>query len=456
MLEFIEELVNFTWGAIHRGGAQTQARGVTLGHLVRDESVTTQPLALSQTQRTMHVATLGKTGSGKSSLLRHMAEQDIKAGRGFLYFDLHGDATQFLLRTIAHRELTIQEELHEQVVVVAPGDREFSVSLNPLDQGEPSFVRIGEFTRLLMQRWGLDRFGARTDELLRNSLYVLAANGLTLLELAPLLTHAAFRASCLKKVPNSEVRQYFELRYNKASEPMQATMREPILNKTSAFTADPSFRPIVGQQRSTFSMVEAMDEGRWIIADLPKGKLGDQSLTLGGLIFTIAKNALFTRKKRTLFTIYVDEFQNFTVNDSGIETVLSEARKFGVSIVSANQYLSQYPDEMRAAILSVGTQVFFQLSPPDATHIAQALDGGKSLAERLKNLPQRHFIVKSGANRWQEGRVPTVDVPQVSATELLNRARKRHARSHAVIEQEINERHKVLTQPANEVRDVWE
>jgi hypothetical protein len=284
---------------------------------------------------------------------------------------------------------------------------------------------------------------------------VLSANGLTLLELSQLLTNHTFRSGCLKKTPNVEVRQYFEARYNKASEPMQATMREPILNRMSAFTADPNFRPIVGQAHSTFSMATAMDEGLWIIVDLPKGRLGEQSLTLGSLLFTIAKQALFTRRRRKLFSLYVDEIQNFLAYDSGIETVLSEARKFGVSVVSANQYLGQYSDEVRAAILSVGTKVFFQLSPIDAGTIAQALDGGKSLAERLKNLRQRHFIVKRGADQWREGLVPTVNTPRVDYSDLLRRSRNTHGRSLAAIEAEISKRQKQFTEAPKEVRDVW-
>jgi len=330
------------------------------------------------------------------------------------------------------------------------------VGLNPLEQEEVSFVRIAEFSQILKQRWGLEHFGARTDELLRNALYVLSASGLTLLELSPLLTNAGFRASCLKKTPNAEVRQYFELRYNMASEPMRATMREPILNKTSAFTADPAFRHIVGQQHSTFSVAQAMDESHWIIANLDKGKLGEQSLTLGSLLFTVVKNALFSRSKRSLFTVYVDEIQNFLAYDTGIETVLSEARKFGVSVVSANQFLGQYPDEMRTAILSVGTHVFFNLSPVDATQIAGALDGGKSLAERLKNLPPRHFVVKSGADHWREGCTTTVEDPQISVADLLNRSRALRSRPRREVEREIAQRHAALTRTTDEVLDGWE
>src|SRR5262249_30828273 len=151
-----------------------------------------------------------------------------------------------------------------------------------------------------------------------------------------------------------EVHQYFELRYNEMSEAMRAFIREPILNKTSAFTADPHFRHIVGQVHSTFSMKEAMDQGYWVIVNLEKGRLGEQALTLGSLIFAVIKNALFAREKRSLYTIYCDEIQNLVAySGGGIESVLSEARKFGVGVVSANQFLDQHPPEVRAAILSV-------------------------------------------------------------------------------------------------------
>ena len=149
-----------------------------------------------------------------------------------------------------------------------------------------------------------------------------------------------------------------------------------------------------------------MDEGFWIIVNLDKGRLGEQSLTFGSLVLTMLKNALFAREKRSLFTVYCDEIQNFVAFHGGIETMLSEARKFGVAIVSANQFLDQYPPEMRAAILAVGTHVFFQLSSGDAGQIAQALDSGRRMSELLKNLPHRHFVLKSGPERAVEAKVP--------------------------------------------------
>jgi energy-coupling factor transporter ATP-binding protein EcfA2 len=447
MSNFLEELFSSIWNRLREKRGSSRAT---------ENAVSRHPYILSCARRTTHLAVLGKTGSGKSSLLRRMAQADIEAGRGFIWFDLHGDTTPFLLRTIAEQERKLQRHLSDRVVLIAPADSEVSIGFNPLEQETPDFVRIAEFAAILKTRWGLDSFGARTDELLRNSLYALAANGLTLLELSLLLTHTAFRSRCLKNVRNGEVRDYFESRYGKASEPMRAVMREPILNKTSAFTADPRFRHIVGQKHSTFSMREAMDRGYWVIADLDKGRLGEQALTLASLLFTVLKNALFTRERRSLFTIYADEIQNLVAGGVGIETVLSESRKFAVSVVSANQFLDQYPAEMRAAVLSVGTHIFFQLSSADATTVSQALDGGKPLAERLKNLEQRHFIVKSGAERWTEVAAHTVADPKASFADLLKRVRAPSARLRAEIDEEIVKRHAAFHKTTEEALHGWD
>ncbi|MGA3080572.1 MAG: DNA adenine methylase [Terracidiphilus sp.] len=179
------------------------------------------------------------------------------------------------------------------------------------------------------------------------------------------------------------------------------------------------------------------------------------ALTLGSLIFTVIKNALFTRERRSLFTVYCDEMQNLIAYSSDVETVLSEARKFGVSVVSANQFLDQYPAPMRAAILSIGTHVFFQLSSADASQVAQMLDGGKPLAERLKNLPQRHFVLKSCADHWVEGIVPTVENAKTNYADLVNRSRALRSRPRAEIEAEIATRHEALTHTTDEVLHDW-
>lgn len=459
MFRFIEHIVIGLWNRV-QGRSERPAKNasgsIVIGHRVAEGEVTKQRLALSQTRLTMHAAVLGKSGSGKSSLLKHLIYQKILAGLGGFVLDLHDELIWFIIRVFSALEEARQIDLSHKIVFLSPSDPSMSVGLNPLEGIGDDFGRIAEFAEVIRKHANLDYLGARTEELLRNAIAVLASNGLTLLELAPLLSNTNFRAQCLATVANTEVLHYFEARYGQASQAMQATMREPILNKVSAFTADPRLRHIVGQSHSTFSMKEAMDKGHWVIAHTPKSKLGGQALTLAGILFTHAKNAIFTRERRSLFTFYLDEMQNLVPQSADVETMLSEARKFGVGIVAANQYLSQYPDSMRAAILSVASHVSFQLSNADAVVVAQMLDGGKPLAETLKNLRQRHFILKSGSDHWVEGRVPDVEEPTCDYRDLLNRSQARYARPRAEIEREIAARQATTAQEPREVLNGWE
>lgn len=458
MKRLLEKLLARMWNRIASPTRRAPRRGLQLGFLVRDDYQTRVQVEIPQAKRSQSIALLGKSGHGKTSLIHFLAQQDILARRGFAAFDLHGDTTPFLLGMIAAEESRAGCDLSEKLIVIKPTDPLYSVGLNPLEgtAGHGRFIQVSEFAQILKQRWHLESFGARTDELLRNSLLAIAENELTLLELVPFLSHTEFRAACLKRVTNPEVRQYFELRYDVASEAMRTVMREPILNKTSAFTADPHFRHIVGQTKSTFSLRESLDQARWIVWDLPKGQLGEQSITLASVSFTAVAHALFARKTRRLFTLYCDEIQNLAAHDSAIETVLSEARKFGVGIVSANQFADQYPPAMRSAILAVGTHVFFQLSSADAQMIATALDGGKPLAELLKNLPTRHMVVKSGSERWQEVVVPPINEPKTDFADLYDRCRNRWARKREEVEREIVARQTIARRNREEALREWE
>jgi type II secretory pathway predicted ATPase ExeA len=459
MTNLIENLITRLWNQLSLGRRVAVVEpSLDLGLKIVDGQISCHRTVIATGKRTEHLAILGKTGSGKSYLLRHIAAQDVRAGRGFVFFDLHGDATPFLLRLVAAEEVRRRANLSDRLILIEPADRDFSVGLNVLEgqQSQSSFLQIAEFAQILKTRWKLDTFGARTEELLRNSLHLLADNGLTLLELSPLLTNATFRARCLRQATNPEVAAYFQSRYDQASEAMQAVFRDAILNKVSEFTSDPRFRHILGQQHSTFSLVEAIDNGHWVLLNLDKARLGEQAATLGSLLLTKLKNALFARKTRHLFTLFCDEIQNLVAYDSGIDTLLSEARKFGVSIVTANQFLDQYPAQIRSAILSVGTHIFFQLSSSDADKIAQGLDGGKVLAQLLKNLRPRHLVVKSGHHRWHEVRVPDLAEPRADIADLYSRCRRRWTRPRAEVEQAIRARHAAFGRASNEVLHDWE
>jgi Type IV secretion-system coupling protein DNA-binding domain len=430
---------------------------LVVGQIVRDGEIIRKPFTIATQKRMKHIALLGKTGTGKSSLLRTLCNQDIASNCGFVIFDLHGDATPYLLRRVALEERRQRCDLSEKLIVIDPADGEWSVGMNVLQcRGERStFVQISEFAALLKHRWHLDSLGARTEELLRSALYVLAENRLTLLELAPFLIDSTFRSLCLRNVTNVDIRRYFEARYDRLSEGMRMMVREPILNKTSAFTTDPQFRHIVGQHKSTVSLRDAMDRGCWIVLNLDKGRLGEEAMTLGSLFLGMVKNALFARQSRNLFTLYCDEIQNLATYDAGLDTILSESRKFGISVVSANQFLAQYSEKMRAAVLAVGTHLFFQLASPDAQQIAAALDGGKPLSELLKNLPRQRMIAKSGSLPWQEVCVGQVDDRKISYTDLRDRSRQHWARKRTEVEEEIKTRQAVLMDRGEAVLQNW-
>jgi hypothetical protein len=219
MSAIIEQIIVCAWNQLRRSGRRGFSGGLQIGHAMIDGRETTSIVTIPHAKRAEHIAILGKTGSGKSMLLRHMAAQDIQSGRGFVFFDLHGDATPILLRLVAEQERRLNRDLSEKLIVIEPGDPEHSVGLNVIGQGtgQNSFVQIAEFAEVLKQRWQLAAFGARTEELLRNSLHVLADNRMTLLELSPLLTSGPFRALCLRHVQNVEVKDYFTLRYDRAS-----------------------------------------------------------------------------------------------------------------------------------------------------------------------------------------------------------------------------------------------
>lgn len=455
-----ERLITSAWNRLVAPASREREAGprLDLGSKVVDGEVRRIRAVLPEAKRCEHLAILGKTGQGKSFFLRYLSSQDVHNRRGFVFFDLHGDTMPFLLHLVAAEERRTGSDLSDRLIVIEPADPEFSIGLNVLEaqEGQQNYVQLAEFAQILRARWNLDSFGARTEELLRSSLHVLADNGLTLLEISPLLTSAGFRAACLERVQNPEVANYFRTRFDTRSEAMQGVFRDAILNKVSGFTTDQRFRHILGQQRSTFSLLDAMDRGRWVILNLDKGRLGEQASTLGSLLLTKLKNALFARRRRQLFTLYCDEIQNLVAYDAGLDTLLSEARKFGISVVTANQFLEQYPAPMRAAIMAVGTHVFFQLSSIDADKIASALDGGKRLAEILKNLAKRRMVVKSGSLRPQEVLIPNVAEPGADYADLYNRCRARWARRRTEVEAEIRQRHEQATRATEEVLDDWE
>lgn len=425
------------WNSLLRRNIRS---GLKVGFEVRDGSKLKRQIAIPDHLRAEHVTVLGKTGTGKSSLLRYFMSQDVVARCGFLCIDLHGDLVPFVLSKVEELQLKKAEDLTGRLLVIDPASPKYAVGMNLLECDEKSRpVQIAEMVSLLQKRWSLDHFGARTEELLRNSLWVLSENDLTLVEVAPLLTVPTYRAQLLKRTRNAEVRRYFEDRYDRASQAMQTVMREAVLNKVTTFTVDPAIRHIVGQSKSSISLKAALDQGMWVCLNLRKGSLGNNALTLAGLFLTKFKNAIFSRANRNLFTVYADELPNLVAVDESFITLLSEARKFSVSVVSANQFLGQFTPAVRSALLSVGTSLCFELSPEDAPVMARALGGSSSLARRIATLEHREVIGKIG-QRTYEAIVPQINKPTGRVSGLAERSFQRFGRLRESIEFDINAR----------------
>lgn len=428
--------------------------GTLLGYTVQHGRYRTdQPVAIANTRRPEHVAILGKTGTGKTSLLRLLCEQDIRADRGFVFFDIHGDATPVLTQVVAEEEQRRGEDLARKFIVIDPADPEYSAGINILEaeSEHQRYVQLAEVTQILRDRWKLEAFGARTEELLRNSLQVLQDTGLTFIDLGPLLINPAFRANCLRRVRSPEARAYFTNRYGRLSEAAQTIYREAVLNKITVFSGDPHFRHLLGQSNPSVRFQDVVDHGYWLILNLNKGLLGEQAVTLGSLLLSQLKHTLFARASRDLFTVFADELQNLVALDGGLDSLFAETRKLGVSVVSANQYLDQYPEGMQAAILAVGTLAFFQLSGLDAPRIARALGGDSHLAWQLRNLPSRQMIVKRYAQSLVQAGVPEVRSLSVDATDLKKRSNFLWTERREHIEDAITTRMQIR----NDLLDDW-
>ncbi|MCK4351857.1 type IV secretion system DNA-binding domain-containing protein [candidate division WOR-3 bacterium] len=407
------------------------------------------PVVISPKERSKHCYIAGSTGSGKTKLIEHMIRSDIQLGNGFCLIDPHGDLSLNILKYIANLP---QDSFDPSCfILVEPFDRQYSIGFNPLEvpKNVPVYSHILELMRVFRKIWGDRAWGPRMDELLRNSLVTLAENQLTLLEARALLTESNFRKALINRTTNQEVKEYWIYRYNSLSERMQGMYREPVLNKVSVFVTDPNIRYMVGQTKSTLNFRDIMDEGKWVILNLSKGFLKENSYLLGGLFLTKLQMAAMSRadipeEKRRPFNVYIDEFQNFSTKE--FEVILSEARKYRLVLHLAHQNVDQIHRELRASILAnVWLQIFFRLSHRDAALLADEINpkNKQEVIRKFTDLHTREAYIKI---KGQEPRLmQTAYVEEAKASDsqvevIRNLSRQCHARKRTEIEKEIQAR----------------
>jgi len=316
--------------------------------------------------RRRHFYIMGRTGTGKTTLISNMAISDIKKNNGVAVIDPHGDLSEIMLNYIPASRIN-------DVVYLDPANAERSFHLNPLEVQnveEADVIASGIisiFKKLYVLSWG-----PRLEYMLRNTVMTLIKRpGSTMLDIPLLLTDPRFRQKVVAELNDDVLRNFWQKEYDKFSENFRQEAISPILNKVGQFLSSPKIRNIVGNEKSTIDIAQIMNEGKIMILNLSQGRLGeDNAALLGAFFITKIQIAAMSRANmpeadRKDFYLYVDEFQNFATQS--FVKILSEARKYRLNLILANQYIAQIDEDVQKAIFgNVGSLASFIVGAGDA------------------------------------------------------------------------------------------
>jgi CxxC-x17-CxxC domain-containing protein len=343
--------------------------------------------------RRRHMYVIGKTGMGKSTLLENMIIEDIRAGRGVVVVDPHGDTAEKIIQFIPDDRL-------EETIYFNPSDTDHPIAFNILEQVDPHYKHlvasglIGVFQKLWADSWG-----PRLEYILRNAiLAVLDYPGSTLLSVTRMLSDKAFRKKVIENIQDPVVKAFWVKEFAGYADKFAAEAVAPIQNKVGQFLSSSLIRNIVGQSKSSINLREIMDEKKILILNLSKGRIGeDNAKLLGAMMITKLQLAAMSRvdiaeKERQDFYLYVDEFQNFATES--FANILSEARKYRLNLIMGHQYIEQLSETVAAAVFgNVGTLVVFRVGAADAEALVKEFSPIFT-EEDLVNLPKFNFCLK--------------------------------------------------------------
>lgn len=394
--------------------------------------------------RSRHVYVIGQTGTGKSGLMELFALSDVYHNQGYALIDPHGDLAMNNLRFIPQSRL-------KDVVYFNPADTAFPLGFNPLEisdssqKSNTSSEVIGVLKRMFENSWG-----PRLEYILRYTLLALLDRpGTTMLDITRMLTDKKFREETLTYCTDTVVLQFWRVEFASWNDKFAAEAIAPVLNKVGAFTANPVIRNIIGQPKSTFNIRQIMDDGNILVVNLSKGLLGeDNASILGSLLVTKIQLAAMSRsdipniEDRRPFYLYVDEFQNFATDS--FATILSEARKYGLNLTVANQYISQMSETVRDAVFgNVGTMITFRVSADDAPILAKQFEPQFDAMDLLQ-MHNRHFILSMVINgeKAPAFSATTLTLPKAQgdiAPQIIEHTRRLYSRPRTEVEKEISE-----------------
>lgn len=425
--------------------------GIVLGRTASGE------VRLAAGDRSRHLYLCGSTGTGKSTLLFNLALQEIEAGMGVCVIDPHGDLHDALLGSLPRHRLG-------DVVLVDPGHPEGAIGLNFLETRGPERRRevaflVNEMIKIFESLYDMRAVGGPMfEQYMRNTLLLLMLTTeyeqATLLDVARVFEDPTFRRALLERCPDPLVRSFWRRQAEKAGGDAALNNMAPyVTSKLNLFVANPLVRPIIGQVKSTIDFRAIMDERRILLVNLSRGELGRfDSQLLGMLVMGRLLLAAFSRAdvpadRRVPFSVYVDEFQNFTTDT--VAQALSEARKFGLSLTLANQTLSQLEASanrvLEAVLGNCGSMVLFRLGVPDARRL-EAYSGPQLTAADLQGLPDYHAVVRLLVSNHPQPPFVMKTEPRravlgaAGAEEVRAIAFGRHARRVADVEDEISRR----------------
>lgn len=328
--------------------------------------------------RRRHFYVIGKTGTGKSTLIANMAINDMRQRRGFCIIDPHGDLCETILDFVPSFRVN-------DVIYLDPSEKEYAFSLNPFevkDEAQKELTISGIvaiFNKIFADSWG-----PRLEYILRNTLQsVIEMPDATLLMVPEALANPAFRRKMIANLKDPVLRSFWENEFEKMTDRLRIEAISPIQNKVGQFISSTVIRNIIKNPKSTIDLQKIMDEGKIVLMNLSQGKLGeDNAALLGAMFITKFQLAAMSRvyqaeEERKDFYLYVDEFQNFAT--SSFIKILSEARKYRLNLLLANQYIGQIPEDVRLAIFgNCGTMMTFLVGAGDSPYLA------KEFSERFK------------------------------------------------------------------------
>lgn len=343
-----------------------------------------------------HLYVLGGTGVGKSRAIEAWALELIRRDQGIGVIDPHGELYQNLVARIAKQG----RRLYEQVVLFNPLDPVHAVGFNPLElkSGEVAERKAQFLASVITKIFQADPLiTARMQRILFHTFWLLIRSKLTLLEFEQVLTDRGYRARLLAPLSGFDGLQRYWEREFPEQDRLVTEWTQSALNKVGPLVTDPDFRLILGQQRSTLDFRAIMDAGKVLLVNLPKGQLGEAgSHLMGAFVLAQIQQAALSRAENPHsvfrpFTLFVDEFQNYTSDD--IHTILAESRKYKLALVMAHQYYDQLRDhpKLQAAVLeTVGNLAVFRVGADDAERLVKdlftpALDEVKDV--RVRKLP---------------------------------------------------------------------